>query len=202
MLGLMGFWMLGERLRGVRTMENTMMTQLQMLIGEFIRADGSEHLNGELNVMYWIYASTFLACMVFLLLNFLLAITVDSFVAVKKNNDEKDTVRDFPADIVHVLVGAARAKHYGWPSHNDLLLFLDCVDREGQTRSTERKSIISKMKEEKSSSKWSLHLRSFCPHFQLTLLGCVWSQCSWRSLAQLVAFVCFFIVFVTPDLVQ
>ncbi|CAE8672728.1 unnamed protein product [Polarella glacialis] len=155
MLGLMGFWMLGERLRGVRTMENTMMTQLQMLIGEFIRADGSEHLNGELNVMYWIYASTFLACMVFLLLNFLLAITVDSFVAVKKNNDEKDTVRDFPADIVHVLVGAARAKHYGWPSHNDLLLFLDCVDREGQTRSTERKSIISKMKEEKSSSKWT-----------------------------------------------
>ncbi|CAE8610518.1 unnamed protein product [Polarella glacialis] len=52
MLAFMGFWMLGERLRGFRTMESAMITQLQMLIGEFIRADGSEYLNGELNIMY------------------------------------------------------------------------------------------------------------------------------------------------------
>jgi hypothetical protein len=135
-LGFMGFWMLGDSLEGFETLGSSMLTELQMLCGEFIRHHDEDTLNGTQLFMYWLWACTFLFVMIFLLLNFFLAIVVDSFVAVKEINAKQTTANSFFYDLLAVPYSRSMAYFSKWPSPMLLLEFLAHTQKKHQERTT------------------------------------------------------------------
>eukprot|EP00746_Dinoflagellata_sp_MGD_P157640 gnl/MRDRNA2_/MRDRNA2_86268_c0_seq1.p1 gnl/MRDRNA2_/MRDRNA2_86268_c0~~gnl/MRDRNA2_/MRDRNA2_86268_c0_seq1.p1 ORF type:complete len:424 (-),score=81.67 gnl/MRDRNA2_/MRDRNA2_86268_c0_seq1:394-1590(-) len=153
MLAYMGHWMLGEDIRGFRTMGSTIATQIKMLFGEFIYAEGAETLSGVMQAMYWVYAITFMLIVVFTLLNFFLAIVVDSFIRVKEELENVYvTEQSFLYDSCDVVASFFQYRKHGWPKRSVILTFLY------QTRNTKSeaespfKSLSATPKEEEQEN--------------------------------------------------
>ena len=60
MLAFMANFLLGGRIHLFNTFGSSCTTQIRMLFGEFIYADGVETLSGTALVMYWLYAVSFM----------------------------------------------------------------------------------------------------------------------------------------------
>lgn len=129
-LGFMGFWMLGDSLDGFESFGSSLIVELQMLCGEFIKHDHTDSLNGTQLFMYWFWAGTFQLVMVFLLLNFFLAIVVDSFVAVKEENAKHTTAHSFFYDLLAIPYSRIMAYFNKWPTPTMLLEFLANVHKQ------------------------------------------------------------------------
>merc|ERR1711907_870695 len=59
-LAFLVHWMLGEYIASFGTLSGAISAQGRMIFGEFIYADGAEHLQGPMLFMYWVYAITFM----------------------------------------------------------------------------------------------------------------------------------------------
>jgi len=90
-------------------------------------AENTDELHGVMLLMYWVYAWTFIVIVVLLLLNFLLAIVVDSFVEVKENFKDKNFMSDVATDTVRVTWTTLVSIRRQWPSHRRLVEYLEAV---------------------------------------------------------------------------
>merc|ERR1719160_3055 len=96
-----------------------------MIFGEFIYAEGAEKLHGSMSVMYWLYAFTFMFVIFFTLLNFFLAIIVDSFVDVKNELDHKYVTENiFWWDCYDTILSWIYYRKKGWPTRHKIILML------------------------------------------------------------------------------
>jgi len=127
MLAFMAHWMLGEYIKEFGTFGTTILSQMQMFFGEFIKAEDTDELHGVMLLMYWVYAWTFIVIVVLLLLNFLLAIVVDAFVEVKDNFKDKLFMADLATDTLRVTWTTLVSIRRRWPSHKRLVKYLEAV---------------------------------------------------------------------------
>lgn len=82
-LAFVAFWMFGFELSAFANFGQAMTSQLRMLYGDFLRAEGVPALSQADATMYWIHAVLFLVT-VFLLLRFVfLAVVIDAFLETK-----------------------------------------------------------------------------------------------------------------------
>jgi len=123
MLAFMAHWMLADHITEFATFGSTVSAQGRMIYGEFIYAPGASDLYGQYTVMYWVYACTFMMVMFFTLLNFFLAILVDSFGDVKQSDEVLMAARGFFTDILGLLWTCCMASKRKWPQRVALLDF-------------------------------------------------------------------------------
>eukprot|EP00418_Pyrodinium_bahamense_P100029 CAMPEP_0179024992 /NCGR_PEP_ID=MMETSP0796-20121207/7743_1 /TAXON_ID=73915 /ORGANISM="Pyrodinium bahamense, Strain pbaha01" /LENGTH=228 /DNA_ID=CAMNT_0020720975 /DNA_START=1 /DNA_END=684 /DNA_ORIENTATION=+ len=123
----MGHWMLGQNIPEFGTFGETIKSQMRMMFGEFIQASKVDELSGSMIVMYWLYAVTFMLIVIWILLNFFLAIVVDAFVEVKGDNQSNVIVRDFISDLFGVMWTCCVRTRRNWPKRQALLDFFQNV---------------------------------------------------------------------------
>jgi len=129
MLGFMAHWMLGAHLEEFSSFGIAIRTQIQMLLGEFIYIKGATLLAQDVNIMYWIYAVTFVVIACFTSLNFLLAIIVDAFCAVKADLGKQPIMCSFFVDIWLVAYIKIKWRVNKWPARVKFLeYFKGAVD--------------------------------------------------------------------------
>jgi len=140
-LALLGHWMLGPYIASFGTIGTTLASQVQMMFGEFIKADGVDTLDGSMAAIYWIFASTFMLLVIWTLMNFFLAIIVDSFVEVKEANAKNIAARGFVTDVFSVVYGMIVSTMKRWPPRSVVLDFchkhMENLGDDGKTFMTE-----------------------------------------------------------------
>jgi len=125
MLAFMASWMLGGEVPAFKTYTEAIGSQGRMLFGEWIYADNADELFGGMVVMYWLYAITFMLVLFFSLLNFFLAIVLDSFTSVQEKASKDPTEMNFFADVFDALRMPFVRRRRKWPTRNALLQALE-----------------------------------------------------------------------------
>lgn len=135
MMAFMAHWSLGESIDAFGTFGDAVMNQGRMIYGAFIFAPGAENLHGTSTMFYWLYAIVFMLVMFFTLLNFFLAIIVDSFVEVKGENAKTVVVKGFFPDLCHVVRQRLKARRCSWPHNRQILSFFEgVVEKSGEKK--------------------------------------------------------------------
>lgn len=113
-------WSFGPTQVSFSTMPKSMETQLKMLTGSFPFEEGNW------SAAEFIYFFLFIACFFFILVNFLLAIIVDSYEAYKRMVESQTQEFDFLADAALCLwQHGLKAPWCGWPRLRPLIRDLD-----------------------------------------------------------------------------
>jgi len=165
MLAFMAHWMLGEKLEEFGTFGDAVSSQGRMLFGEFIYAWRAGDLHGKRMVVYWIYASTFMLLVFFTLLNFLLAIIVDSFVDVKSENQELVCVNSFVMDSWLVWPNLLRSYKQKWPTKNELIEYFEMRKEEAQPKKYAIETLDEAQEEETKEAKVGVSKNDLLKYF-------------------------------------
>jgi len=136
MLAFVAHWQLGLYLEEFSTFDAAISSQSRMLFGEYIYANSADKLHGPMTLKYWLYAGSFMLVIYFLLLNFFLAIVVDAFGEVKKEEIENQSEGSFMGDCWAVLMSLNAYK--SWPPRHVLLRELDLAFQDGQKQCAAR----------------------------------------------------------------
>jgi len=115
LLAGLAHWSFGATDANFSTLMRASDTQLKMLTGEFPFAEGNESMTKF--IYYVMYIGTFF----FILVNFLLAIIVDSYEANKDAVKGNSQSGNFLVDTARCLWQHGKAHRYGWPKLGHLL---------------------------------------------------------------------------------
>ena len=108
-------WSFGMDKEPFSSMPTALNTCFQMLIGEY--PWGPEHTEGLVQKV-WLVVYTFL--IYFVTINVLLAIIVEAYLGVKKDNEDDVSTRNVCVDIPLLTAAKVMRWHYQWPSHASL----------------------------------------------------------------------------------
>jgi len=112
-------WTFGGRLSEFSSVFEGSVSQYRMLIGDF-PFDQRETLSGE-QFLYFLYIVVFSLAVFFFLLNFFLAIVVDSYAAVKEQVTKSVVERMVLLDIMYLGVFQVFHIIFSWPNRTKLL---------------------------------------------------------------------------------
>merc|ERR1712232_359995 len=116
-------------------MYDTMAAQIQLIYGEFIDPQNeADNLHYLTMIMYWVYAITYMVVIFMLLLNFFLAIVVDAFMEVKKDEELNVTEKDFVSDLFDAIASRYVFARNRWPVPREILLKLQKKLSTGETK--------------------------------------------------------------------
>jgi len=99
----------GGDVEGAKTMGTAFSMQFDMLLGSLPEQFGE-------TTFFTLYCLLFNVICFFFLVNFFLAIIVDTYAKVKGAIELSDAEQDLPTDVYEVLVVRFKKFHYGWPS--------------------------------------------------------------------------------------
>lgn len=120
-LGLISFFAFGSTIKLFSSPTNSFLSQSRLLFGHWIQETEdatmtSEELATVDFVAFWVYIITFMLLMFYMLLNLFLAIIVDAFFEVKKDEEEDETENHFFVDVGDVF--SCRAVYRYWRFHS------------------------------------------------------------------------------------
>lgn len=108
-------WSFGDKMAEYGTLNMAIYKQFDMLLGGFSLPDtGFELLFGMYSVIYFFVVFS-------LLLNFFLAIVVDSYAEVKKSVDDSVIENAIHSDLWYTFTYPLYAIVYGWPNRNQII---------------------------------------------------------------------------------
>lgn len=139
-LAFLAYFQFGDQVDEYKSFSDAFESQVLMIFGEFLyTSNAGDRLSppSQQYTFYWIYAGTFLLIAFFVLLNFFLAIVVDSYVAVREDIAEFKAENSFLADVTDIC---ANFYYYNfnaktrstWPRPKELISWLE---HRGTTRS-------------------------------------------------------------------
>eukprot|EP00403_Amphidinium_massartii_P024999 CAMPEP_0178391464 /NCGR_PEP_ID=MMETSP0689_2-20121128/11178_1 /TAXON_ID=160604 /ORGANISM="Amphidinium massartii, Strain CS-259" /LENGTH=1125 /DNA_ID=CAMNT_0020012011 /DNA_START=11 /DNA_END=3385 /DNA_ORIENTATION=- len=120
-LGFMAHWMLGADVVEFKTIVESLVSVVKMLYGEFLTPDGLDEIHAEMEIIFYIYALTFLIIVYYLLLNFFLAIVVENFLEIKYEMEEAVVEQSFFEDLYDTFWSMFEYRHHKWPSRTALI---------------------------------------------------------------------------------
>lgn len=123
MLFLLGAWSFGADLKVFSTIPGSLVQGTNWVLGwDVAVADGYESLpDGTDRALLIVWE---LCCLIFLslfMLNFLLAIIVDGYMAAKRATIDNEAENDFLTDLVYVSWATAKRWYNNWPIHSHVL---------------------------------------------------------------------------------
>ena len=96
---------------------------LSSVVRLFFSPDPFDEWHTEPNLL--MYTLLLLFMMSLLVLNFVLAIIVESYMQVRSEIEKNQIEQSFPADLVAIVATAARGAYWGWPGSKKLGTVLD-----------------------------------------------------------------------------
>jgi len=115
LLAGLAHWSFGASDAPFSTFSGAMDMQLKMLTGDFPFSEGNESLSK------WVYYFLYIGAFFFILVNFLLAIIVDSYVVYKDKAKEQSQQHNFALDVARCCWQFLfKARWCGWPKMADL----------------------------------------------------------------------------------
>jgi hypothetical protein len=109
-----GTWRFGSTQKQFGSFSATLRTELKMMI------EGSFFEGWDETLELQIFTILYLATVNILVLNFLLAVVVNSYMDIRAHNKEQLYVQEFITDIFSSLIAALRGKYSGWPTQRKL----------------------------------------------------------------------------------
>lgn len=125
-LGLIAYFMFAPDLQLFMSAKNTFLSQCKLLFGQWVQEqEGATMSSDALDTVrfsfYWLYVMTFMFLVFFMLLNLFLAIIVNAFFEVKKDEAANETENNFLVDILDVFSTRAVYRYAKWHSHSIIL---------------------------------------------------------------------------------
>jgi len=125
-LAFLGYWMFSaEQNMEFGTFERTLYTQFKMFTGEFPWPD-------EVPSPYmYVYLILYISVVFVILVNFLLAIVVDSYASVQQSLEDQVTEQNICIDIYDIACNVVKRKTKRYPSAQRVRQFLSKVESSG-----------------------------------------------------------------------
>eukprot|EP00397_Hematodinium_sp_SG-2012_P003500 GEMP01003508.1.p1 GENE.GEMP01003508.1~~GEMP01003508.1.p1 ORF type:complete len:671 (+),score=161.93 GEMP01003508.1:1668-3680(+) len=117
-LAVQAVWSFGPVMPEFNNVESAMYAQFRMIFDDFPFDQIQRAPN---RTLFLLYMFTFAFFVFFLLLNFFLAIVIDSYAAIKERVERSKVERSFPLDIGVVFIYPVLALLFGWPQCHKLL---------------------------------------------------------------------------------
>jgi hypothetical protein len=119
-LGFVAWWSFGATIPQFATLGTSYSRQFEMLVGEY-PWDSLEGLPDNVWYMYVIYLVMYTILAFFILVNFFLAIVVESFMCVKRDIEAQVTENASIYDSIDIMVKVPLYLIYRWPSRDKII---------------------------------------------------------------------------------